>query len=58
VLGKIRKDFAAAGVMQSDEEIVRIVNELTLQAGNQMPVTRGGAADALPIMLAKKLKSE
>jgi hypothetical protein len=58
VLGKIRKDFAAAGVMQSDEEIVRIVNELTLQAGNQMPVTRGGAADALPVMLAKKLKSE
>jgi hypothetical protein len=44
--------------MQSDEEIVRIVNELTLQAGNQMPVTRGGAADALPVMLAKKLKSE
>jgi hypothetical protein len=37
VLGKIRKDFDASGVVQSDEQILRVMNELTLQAGNQMP---------------------
>jgi hypothetical protein len=57
VLSAIRKDFENAGVAQSDEEILRVFNELTLQAGNQMPVTRGGAADALTVMLARKLSS-
>jgi hypothetical protein len=45
VLSKIRKDFDAAGGVQSDEEILRVMNELTLQAGNQMPGT-GGPTDA------------
>jgi hypothetical protein len=44
VLSKIRKDFDAAGVVQSDEQMLRVLNELTLQAGGQMPSTRGGAA--------------
>ena len=57
VLGKIRKDFDAAGVVQSDEQILRVMNELTLQAGNLMQVTRGGAADGLALMLARQLKS-
>ena len=57
VLSKIRKDFDAAGVVQSDEQILRVMNELTLQAGNQMPVTRGGAPDAVAVMLARQLKS-
>ena len=39
VLGKIRMDFDAAGVVQSDEQILRVMNELTLQAGNLMQVT-------------------
>src|SRR5690242_21913745 len=56
VLGKIRKDFDAAGVAQSDEQILRVLNELTLQAGSQVPSTRGGAADALTVMLARELK--
>jgi hypothetical protein len=55
VLSKIRKDFEAAGVVQSDEQILRVMNELTLQAGNQMPVTRGDASDALAVTLARKL---
>lgn len=55
VLGKIRKDFDAAGVVQSDEEMLRVLNKVTLQAGSQMPVTRGGAADALTVLLAGKL---
>jgi hypothetical protein len=57
VLSKIRKDFDAAGVVQSDEQILRVMNEFTLQAGNQMPVTRGGAPDAVAVMLARQLKS-
>ena len=35
VLSKIRKDFDAAGVVQSDEQMLRVLNELTLQAGGQ-----------------------
>jgi hypothetical protein len=57
VLSKIREDFDAAGVVQSDGQILRVMNELTLQAGNQMPVTRGGAPDAVAVMLARQLKS-
>ena len=57
VLSQIRKDFEAAGVAQSDEQILRVLNELTLEAGNQMPSTRGGAADSLAAMLVQKLKS-
>jgi hypothetical protein len=57
VLSKIRKDFDAAGVVQSDEQILRVMNEFTLQAGNLMPVTRGGAPDAVAVMLARQLKS-
>jgi len=58
VLSKIRKDFDAAGVVQSDEQILRVLNELTLQAGNQMPSRQGGASDALTVMLARKLQPE
>jgi hypothetical protein len=55
VLAKIRKDFDAAGVVQSDEQILRVMNELMLQAGDQMPATRGDVADALTVVLARKL---
>jgi hypothetical protein len=58
VLSKVRKGFDTAGVVQSDEQILRVMIELTLQAGNQMAVTRGGAADTLAVMLAKKLTSQ
>lgn len=56
VLGKIRKDFDAAGVVQSDEQILRAMNEFTLQAGSQLFAGRGGSADGLAVMLARKLK--
>ena len=55
VLSKIRKDFDAAGVVQSDEQILRVMNELMLQAGNLMPGTRGDALDALAVQLTRKL---
>jgi hypothetical protein len=57
VLSKIRKDFAAAGVVQSDEQILHVMNDLMLQAG-KMQVAPGGATDAAAVMLARKLTSE
>ena len=54
VLSKIRRDFDAAGVIQSDEQILHVMNELMLQAGNLMG-TRGDASDALTVLLARKL---
>jgi hypothetical protein len=56
VFSKIRKDFDGAGVVLSDEQILGVMNELMLQAGNQMPVTRGGAPDAAAVLLARHLK--
>jgi hypothetical protein len=56
VFSKIRKDFDAAGVVQSDEQIVGVMNELMLKAGNQVPTTPGGL-DAASVMLARKLGS-
>ena len=58
VLRKIRRDFDDAGVVQSDEQILHVMSELMLQAGNQMPVTRGDPSDALTVVLARKLKPE
>ena len=56
VFSKIRKDFDAAGVVQSDEQILSVMNELMLQAGHQMPVTGEGVLDAAAVMLARNLK--
>jgi hypothetical protein len=58
VLSKIRKDFDAAGVIQSEEQILSVMNELTLQAGNQVPGMPGGSTDGLAVMLAQKLKPQ
>jgi hypothetical protein len=57
VFSKIRKDFDLAGVVQSDEQILDVMNELMLQAANQMQLTGGGAADAAAVLLARKLTS-
>ena len=57
VLSKIRKDFDAAGMAQSDEEILRVMTELTLKAGNQTSVTRKDSFDATTVMLSRKLMS-
>ena len=55
VFSKIRKDFDAAGVVQSDEQILRVMNDLILEVAKQMQETRGGVEDAAAIMLARKL---
>jgi hypothetical protein len=57
VFSKLRKDFDAVGVVQSDEQILRVMNELMLQAANQMQATRGGGPDAAAAMLARNLTS-
>ena len=57
LFSKIRKDFAAAGVALSDEEILRVMSELMIEAGNLMPTTRKGSGDATAVMLARKLMS-
>ena len=57
VFSKIRKDFDAAGVVQSDEQILQVMNELMLRAANQMPATHGGSPDAAAIMLKRNLTS-
>src|SRR6185295_4617174 len=46
VFSKIRKDFDAAGVVQSDEQILNVMNELLLQAADQTQATQGGGPDA------------
>jgi hypothetical protein len=57
VFSQIRKDFDAAGVVQSDEQILQVMNEFLIQAGNQMPSTQGGTSDAAAVMLARNLTS-
>ena len=58
VLSKIREDFAAAGVVQSDEQIVQVMDDYLLQAGKLMPTGGGSPGDALALTLARKLKPE
>jgi hypothetical protein len=57
VFSKIRKDFDAAGVAETDERILHVMTELMLKAGNLMPTTRGGSTDAAAVMLARNLMS-
>ncbi len=55
VLKKLRKDFSAAGIDQSDEEILRVMNELWLRAAGQTQSSRADATDAAAIQLARNL---
>jgi len=57
VLSKIRKDFDAAGVAQSDDQILCVMNEFMLQAGNQVHVPREGTSDAAEVALKRNLTS-
>ncbi len=56
VFSKIRKDFDAAGVAQSDEQILHVMSELMLEAGNLVPTARGSSRDAAAVMLARNLQ--
>jgi hypothetical protein len=52
VFTTIRKDFDAAGVAQSDEQILGVMSDLLLRAGQP---TGGGGADAAAIAIARNL---
>ena len=58
VFSKIRKDFDTAGVAQSDEQILSVMTELTIKAGNLMPGMRGDSVDAASVALARNLTSQ
>ncbi len=57
VFSTIRKDFDAAGVAQSDEQIRHAMTEFTLKAGNLMPTKQGDSLDGAAVTLARNLMS-
>ncbi|HEU5275420.1 MAG TPA: ATPase inhibitor subunit zeta [Xanthobacteraceae bacterium] len=56
VFSKIRKDFDAAGVVQSREQILGVMNELLLKAGDPQAM-RGDGVEGAALTIAKKLAS-
>ena len=57
VFSKIRKDFNAAGVGESDEQILGVMTEFMIKAGNQMASKQGSSLDAAEVMLKRNLMS-
>ena len=57
VFSKIRKDFDAAGVAQSNEQIRNVMTELMIHAGNHLPTKQGVSLDAAAVALARNLMS-
>jgi hypothetical protein len=57
VFTKIRRDFDGAGVTQSDEDILRVMTDLMLRAGNLISGSQGHSADAQAVLLARNLMS-
>ena len=57
VFSKICADFQAAGVAQSNDQILCVMNELTLSAGGLTPAKGGGGTDAAALQIAKNLTS-
>jgi hypothetical protein len=58
VLSKIRNDFKVAGVVQSDDEIRRVMDESWLKAVSQTQAKRGDASDAALVQIARNLMSK
>ncbi len=56
VFSKVCKDFDAAGVVQSREQILDAMNELLLKAGDPQAM-RSGSLDSAAVMIAKNLKA-
>ena len=55
MLSKIRKDFERAGVVQSDVQILSVMEDFMLQASAQVPTARGSSIDAAEVALKRKL---
>ncbi|MBB3319374.1 MULTISPECIES: ATPase inhibitor subunit zeta [unclassified Rhizobium] len=54
ILAKIRSDFDAAGIVQSDEEILAMMNQCWLNAGNQSAQSSDTSDGAL-VQIARNL---
>ncbi|MBA1156827.1 ATPase inhibitor subunit zeta [Microvirga mediterraneensis] len=57
VFSKIRREFDAAGVAMSDEQIRRVMTDFMLKAGNLMLTKQGDNLDAAAVALARNLMS-
>ena len=57
ILTKIREDFSAAGVVQSDEEILRVMNKFLLEAASHEQTTGADASDVALVQIARNLLS-
>jgi hypothetical protein len=57
VFSKISKDFDAAGVVQSREQILDVMNELMLKAADPTRARRGDSVDGATVGIARKLTS-
>jgi hypothetical protein len=56
VLGRIRADFAASNVIQSDEEILEVMNKAWLDAGRQSSKLSKDASGAALVQIARHLQ--
>ena len=57
VLSKIRKDFKAADVVQSDDDIRRVMGQLWLEADSMGRATQADPSDAALVQIARNLQS-
>jgi hypothetical protein len=57
VFSKVCQDFAAAGVVQSREQILSMMSEFLLAAGGPTQARAGGSLDGAAIRIAKNLTS-
>ena len=57
VFSALRRDFEAAGLPVSDQEISETVDRCAVQAGNQLSVATGGASDAAALALMRNITS-
>jgi hypothetical protein len=57
VFARIRQDFDAAGVVQSDAEIAQALTEMTVKAGRVLSTSAGGISDAAAVALKRNLSA-
>jgi len=57
VFSKIRKDFENAGLVESREQFLDVLNKILLEAGDPTQATRGGSIDAAAVSIKKNLTS-
>ncbi len=54
VFSRLRADFDAAGVVQTDRQILEVMERFMLEAGGMQP-NAGTSSDGAAVMLARKL---